>query len=358
MTNHFLYVILSVSIKRSCAFFVKLKKRICIVMKKHQKLIPVIAVALVILLTFSVFSAVTLIAKMLIKKDEPTTELPSEIVSETLVPVPDNSPTLAPESSEAPASDSTTAASAALKPSVTQRVNTTAAAPSPSATKAPAVTAAPDNTEETAADLSNLSVKEIQDMLFNTTDPNVAGQILTIAGFEYDAEQGIYYSQLDPLQRLFGFNMIYDAAAPRVGMVYSTKRIYFDYADKNWMVQIWKGQYGITAGAEIGLYNKPTDRLIPQYDCATDDELITMAFDFYNAGQYEFSRGPEKHWWLTGFKILQLGVGPLIDLDITLEFPNRKMANAFEEGLKTVSVTSLVDKLTYKRTKNTFYIEW
>lgn len=329
-------------------------------MKKHQKLIPVIAVVLVVLLTLSVFSAVTLLAKLFVKKGDTPTSTPVDTTELS----PDNQPvfvtepesvtegvfTTVPESvTKAPSQvkkDNTATTAAA---SVTEKVTSATPSPSPSAT---------EGTSETETDLSNLSVKEIQDLLFDTEDPNVAGQILTIAGFEYDAEQGIYYSQLDPLQRLFGFNVIYDVAAPRVGMVYSTKRIFFDYDDKDWMVQIWKGQYGITAGAEIGLYNKPSDRLVPQYDCATDDELITMSFDFYNGGQYEFSRGPEKHWWLTGFKILQLGVGPLIDLDITLEFPNRKMANAFEEGLKTVSATSLVDKLTYTRKKNTFYIEW
>lgn len=328
-------------------------------MKKHQKLIPVVAVLLAILLAVSVFSAVTLVARLFVKKGDVDT-LPAnpEISSEA---APENQPVFITEPESVTEGVFTTAVESATKlPSTTQKKDNTVTTAASGATEktTSSATLPTDGTSETSADLSNLSVKEIQDLLFDTTDPNVAGQILTIAGFEYDAEQGIYYSRLDPLQRMFGFNVIYDAAAPRVGMVYSTKRIYFDYDDKDWMIQIWKGQYGITAGAEIGLYNKPSDRLVPQYDCASDDELITMSFDFYNAGQYEFSRGPEKHWWLTGFKILQLGVGPLIDLDITLEFPNRKMANAFEEGLKTVSATSLVDKLTYTRKKNTFYIEW
>ena len=225
--------------------------------------------------------------------------------------------------------------------------NTTKYTPQPPATEG-----------TTEPDLSNLSVKEIQDLLFETEDENIAGKILTIAGFDYDSEQGIYYSQVNPLQRLFGFNIIYDLAAPRTGMIYSTKRIFFNYDNKDWMIQIWKGQYGITAGAEIGLYNKPEDRVLAQYDCAKDSEMITMSYDFYNAGKYEFSRGPEKHWWLTGFKVLHLGIAPLIDLDITLEFPNRAMSDAFEKGLKELNLTNLVDRLTYERKGNKFYIEW
>ena len=204
--------------------------------------------------------------------------------------------------------------------------------------------------------LEELSVKGLQDLLFATEDPNTAGKILEFAGFEYDQEQGIYYSQMEPLQRYFGFNYIYDMMAPIAGMHYDTKRIQFDYAGKDWMIQIWKGQYGITAGAEIGLYNK-TDKIM-QYDCASNDELITMSFDFYNQNEYVFSRGPEKHWWLTGFKVFHAGVPMAIDLDIVLEFPDVQMANAFEQGLKEVAKTSFLDPITYTRTAKTFKIHW
>lgn len=214
--------------------------------------------------------------------------------------------------------------------------------------------AAAESTTEIKFD--NYTVEGLQDLLFNTEDPNTAGKILEFAGFEYDAEQCIYYSQMEPLQRYFGFNYIYDMMAPIAGMYYDTKRIQFDYAGKDWMIQIWKGQYGITAGAEIGLYNK-TDKIM-QYDCASNDELITMSFDFYNQNEYVFSRGPEKHWWLTGFKVFHAGVPMAIDLDIVLEFPDVQMANAFEQGLKEVAKTSFLDPITYTRTAKTFKIHW
>ena len=104
-------------------------------------------------------------------------------------------------------------------------------------------------------DISEMSLKEIQDALFVTDDAGTAGKILTFAGFEYDPDQGIYSSHLNPLQRNFGFNPLYDTAAPFTGMIYYTRRFFFQYDDKDWMVQIWKGQYGITVGAEIGIYN-------------------------------------------------------------------------------------------------------
>lgn len=222
-------------------------------------------------------------------------------------------------------------------------------------------TTAPVVTEPiTDEELEELSVKELQDLLFATKDPNTAGKILQIAGFEYDEEQGIYYSQMNPLQRKFGFNRVYDMAAPLAGMIYSTKRIEFEYEGREWMIQIWKGQYGITSGAEIGLYNRDPERNF-QYDCADDEDLIEMQFDFYNQDELVFSRGPEKHWWLTGFKVFHAGVPILIDLDMTLTFTDKQMAKAFVKSLKkstTSDLSSLMDPMTYEIKGSTVKIHW
>ena len=209
----------------------------------------------------------------------------------------------------------------------------------------------------TEEDLKEMPIKDVQDLLFATEDPNTAGKILEFAGFEYDEKQGIYYSQMNPLQRKFGFNLVYDMAAPMVGMVYDTKRIEFVYDNREWMIQIWKGQYGMTAGAEVGLYKRDPERNF-QYDCADDEDPIEMQFDFYNQDEFVFSRGPEKHWWLTGFKILNVGVPILIDLDITLKFSNKIMAQAFAQSLKKTASTSLLDPITYKVTGSTVNIKW
>ena len=190
-----------------------------------------------------------------------------------------------------------------------------------------------------------------------TKDENTARKILLAAGFEYDEEQGIYYSQMNPLQRKFGFNFVYDMAAPMAGMYYSTKRIEFEYAGKEWMVQIWKGQYGITSGAEIGLYSRDPSKVM-QYDCADDSELIEMQFDFYNMGEYVFSRGPEKHWWLTGFKVAHIGIPQFIEMDMTLNFQDNLMANEFQKALKKQLNTDPIDPMTYTRAGSKFNIVW
>ena len=70
-------------------------------------------------------------------------------------------------------------------------------------------------------------------------------------GFDFDVAQKIFYTPINPWQRNFGFCELYDAAAPFTGMFYNTVRFKFDYAGKNWLIQVWKGQYGITTGGEL-----------------------------------------------------------------------------------------------------------
>lgn len=312
-------------------------------MKKNSKIISVLALIMAITLIFTGCGSTG-------TDGDTTTQAPDSTASNDVV----NNVVPNTESAIVTPPASTTAATTQTTASSTSSTTATTTNNSSNATTEATTEAATE--AETEAKLDNLSVKDLQDLLFATEDPNTAGKILEFAGFEYDAEQGIYYSQMEPLQRYFGFNYIYDMMAPIAGMYYDTKRIQFEYDGKDWMIQLWKGQYGITAGAEIGLYNK-TDKIM-QYECASNDELITMAFDFYNQDEYVFSRGPEKHWWLTGFKVFHAGVPMLIDLDITLVFPDVQMANAFEQGLKEVQKGSLLDPITYSRTSKTFKIHW
>ena len=95
-----------------------------------------------------------------------------------------------------------------------------------------------------------------------------------------------------------------------------------------------------------------------QYDCADDTELIEMQFDFYNMGEYVFSRGPEKHWWLTGFKVAHIGVPYFIEMDMTLNFEDNQMANAFVAALKKQAMTDPLDPMTYTRSGSKINIIW
>lgn len=317
-------------------------------MKKYAGLIAAIAVVLVVAICFAA-SGVIDHARTLVKEDE-TAKATTTVSGDTTIGVVGTTGT-------ATAPDNTTTLPSTPDTTVSVSFPDTDA-PVQGDNTGSADTTAPSTDEEyTEEELQDLSVHELQNLLFNTTNPNTAGKILEFAGFEYDAEQCIYYSQMNPLQRKFGFNFVYDMAAPMAGMIYDTKRIEFEYGGKEWMIQLWKGQYGATAGAEIGLYSRDPDRAM-QYDCANDEELITMQFDFYNMNEYVFSRGPERHWWLTGFKVFHIGIPSFITMDMMLDFDDNYMANAFERALREVAAESFIDPIVYERQGSAFYIEW
>jgi len=118
----------------------------------------------------------------------------------------------------------------------------------------------------------------------------------------------------------------------------SHKKMPFYFEGKQWMIWIWKGQYGITTGAEIGLYvySKTFTATVSGktysqkwYRCAYDSERISMSFTLYKNGKKVFSRSDKEHWWLTGFKPNMLSSAKSLSMYITLGFKNINMAKAF-----------------------------
>ncbi|MEE1503399.1 MAG: DUF4474 domain-containing protein [Acutalibacteraceae bacterium] len=329
-------------------------------MKKYARVFSMLALILAITFVFSGCGVIDFAKSILIKEEATTT--PDTTVSGEIVYTDDatNSVVITPPSDTTtvtqPAAGNTS--SATTQATTSTSVDTTEVKKPVATTegKKPATTVPTTEKIPTAAEIQEMPLKDVQDLLFASDSADKTVQILSACGFEYDEKQGIYYSSVNPWQKGFGFNVIYDMSAPLAGMYYATERVYFQYDNKDWMIQIWKGQYGMTAGAEIGIYNK-TDKIM-QYDCVSEEEFLEMSFVLYNQGEKMFERGPEKHWWLTGFKILNIGVPILLDMDMTIKFPTKSMADAFEAGLKKANRDNLLDPMTYTRGAKSFTIHW
>ncbi len=326
-------------------------------MKKYARIFSMLAIILAITFVFSGCGVIDFAKSILIKEEGTTT--PGTTISSDIVYTDDatNSALIVPPSdtvSDTQATLSTTATTGTTNASTPETTNTNTT--TQASDKKPSTTKPVEDDFPSAADIKEMPLKDVQDLLFASESADKTVQILNACGFEYDEKQGIYYSSVNPWQKGFGFNVVYDMAAPMTGMYYSTERIYFQYDNKDWMIQIWKGQYGMTAGAEIGVYNK-TDKIM-QYDCVSEEEFLEMSFVLYNQGEEMFHRGPEKHWWLTGFKIMNIGVPILLNMDMTIKFPTKSMADAFEAGLKKANKDNLIDRMTYTRGAKSFKIHW
>ena len=75
-------------------------------------------------------------------------------------------------------------------------------------------------------------------------------------GFWYDPQQDIIFSRMDALQRKFGYAYGYDDSIFLINAVIDCEPIFFSFAGKTWMIELWKGQYGVMTGCEIGVYNR------------------------------------------------------------------------------------------------------
>ena len=181
------------------------------------------------------------------------------------------------------------------------------------------------------------------------------GEVILAAGFRYDANQQIYYSEEQSWQRNFGFTPLYDAGAAFTGMYYDTMRLKFQYDDMDWMIQIWKGRYGITTGGEIGIYYKEPEREENFYDCVPDEEMITMSFALYKGDELYMTRGPEPHWWLTGFKLFDMIAPGDLTMHASFFMDDVGMADKLEESLIDLG---FIENITYQRLGLTMTIIW
>lgn len=176
-------------------------------------------------------------------------------------------------------------------------------------------------------------------------------------GFFYDVNNDIISSLMNPWQRKMGYCRLYDELAPSLNMVIDSEPIYFYYDKRRWLIEFWKGQYGMTTGGEVGIYVTDKDDVDipgvfsgPLFESVTDEELLNMSFDIKKDEKKLFRRD-EYHWWLTGFDVGVFSQPRDLLMDIQLVFPKSKMKKAFLNGLRNAgyedSDYKVVNKVVY-----------
>ena len=201
-----------------------------------------------------------------------------------------------------------------------------------------------------------------------------------VAGYRYEPNGDFFYTDdKDCWQKNAGYNEYYDNYAPAAAMFIDQIRIRFTYENKDWMLQLWKGQYGwLFVGAETGVYTAPAGTYkggkgdANHYDCADKGDWLNMQLDCYwsknNDGHYKkiFTRPYDKYWWATGFVWGQLTKYSKPRTEIKLKnritFKSEEMANLFVQGLKeagfirAVGSDQLVDDSFYQSGKDVWLL--
>lgn len=161
-------------------------------------------------------------------------------------------------------------------------------------------------------------------------------------GFMYEPHQDIFFSIMNGWQRGFGYCRLYDEASAPLSMIIDCEPICFEYDGKRWMIEFWKGQYGMNSGGEVGIYYATGPNLnIPGvfngtfYYCIKDDDRINMSFAIRKNGNLLFARSGY-HWWLTGFKLGEFSKPSELTMDVMMDLYDKQMTNAFVAALKKV----------------------
>ncbi len=159
-------------------------------------------------------------------------------------------------------------------------------------------------------------------------------------GFYFENCADIISSKMYCWQREMGYCKLYDDLSPSLNIIIDCEPIYFDYDERRWLIEFWKGQYGMTIGGEVGIYvtdkkdiDIPNVFSGPFYECASDEERLDMTFTLIKDKKQIF-KVQGYHWWLTGFDVGEFSNPSDLSMNISLKFPNLHMKKSFIDGLK------------------------
>lgn len=167
---------------------------------------------------------------------------------------------------------------------------------------------------------------------------SLINDILEPFGFSYLSSQDIFTSRMDAWQRQFGYCALYDETAYRFHLIFDFLPIYFDYNGRTWLIELWKGQYGINTGSEMGVYYadsilKESEYKTTLFKSVADDDMLEFSFNLFRKGM-QISDVCARHWWLTAFSMERFSQPADLFMKASIVFPNQEMTSAFVQGLK------------------------
>lgn len=164
-------------------------------------------------------------------------------------------------------------------------------------------------------------------------------QWLEESGFSYDEKQDIFFSTMNPWQRKYGYCELYDEAAPALGMIIDCEPIKFEYEGKKWLIELWKGQYGMVTGCEVGVYttNGPDLNIPKVFDGTffgdTDEENHLVIEIHLTKGERQLLRRRDKHWWMTGFVLGMFSEPEELTLEVGITMKSEEMRDIFVDTI-------------------------
>ncbi|MBD5547232.1 MAG: DUF4474 domain-containing protein [Lachnospiraceae bacterium] len=162
-------------------------------------------------------------------------------------------------------------------------------------------------------------------------------------GYCYDKEQDLISSRNDAWQREAGYTALFDRSAPLFNMVFDYLPVYFPYQNQTWLIELWKGQYGINTGAEIGVYY--ADHLLSETELPTahfkvvsDCDMLPLSFCLTKE-KVPIASVSKRTWWLTAFCMGQSSKPEQLYLNASIIFPDYDMMHSFLDALHQTNLS-------------------
>ncbi|MBQ2802513.1 MAG: DUF4474 domain-containing protein [Lachnospiraceae bacterium] len=184
--------------------------------------------------------------------------------------------------------------------------------------------------------VNSLSIDDKKKLLDTLAEP---------IGYLYDSKQDIFTTRADAPQKFFGYTTFYDLSAPYFNMVFDYETIYFNYNSRTWLIEFWKGQYGINTGCELGIYYADSIVSADEYASTlftavdtTDNLNIALELIHCPTRRYpDYTRlgmMQNRHWWLTIFKMGSFSKPQELLVNTAIHFKNRSMLLQFLESFE------------------------
>ncbi len=166
------------------------------------------------------------------------------------------------------------------------------------------------------------------------------------SGYNFNIYEMMVYTTVDCWMRNFGFCLFYDIMANSMPMSFSyiTRRFKFSYDGLDYMIQLWKGNYFISNGAEVGIYSREPGKIGTFYNCATPDQELPMSLQVLVGDKMLIDRPLQKHWWISGFHLSNKRYLPAaLTVKSTIQMRDKEMLEAFTAAIDA----NIMNDVTY-----------
>lgn len=210
--------------------------------------------------------------------------------------------------------------------------------------------------------VNSLSTAEKDSLLDSLAEP---------LGYRYDAYQDLFIARKEAPQKIFGYNTFYDLSAPYFNMIFDYETIYFNYNGRTWLVEMWKGQYGINTGCELGIYYadkiiSPKDYNTTHFNSVSERDMLDISLKLRRVTNKKapvstIGEESSHHWWLTMFKMGLYTKPQNLLVNTAIRFKDQYMLysflNSFEKTLPhiTYTVNGLTVYFTFYQTKRSYH---